>query len=83
MPPVAIGKRMNLRQSVMKTYGDLIGGVDMIVDPKARIMKRDGHLGRNEVRRDPNVEFILSIGTCPFPDITEHLLVECSRVFVI
>lgn len=80
---VAIGERMNLRQPVMKTYGDLIGGKSVTVDPKARIVERVGHLGGNEMWCDPNVELILSVSTCPLPDFTEHLVVQRSRVFVI
>jgi hypothetical protein len=73
---IAIRKRVNLRQTVMQARGDFTRRIPVVLYPVAYVIEHRRHLGGDQMRGDADIEFALPVGSGPFPDFAEHLLVQ-------
>lgn len=65
MAAVAVRKRMDRHQPMVKSDSDLVGRIGVMLDPITNVIEQDGEVGRDAIGGDADVAFGLAVGAGP------------------
>src|SRR5271169_6220120 len=82
MATVAVGKRVDENQAVMKADGEFIGRIGSVFQPIACVAKQGGESLANFMVGNAHVLFTGPIGSGPPPSLIEHSQMEISYVWL-
>jgi len=71
-PSVAIRKRMDRNEAMMKTNGELVARIGAVLHPIPGVVDEQSHSGPDLRRIDSDVAVRGPVGAGPSPDIAEH-----------
>ena len=69
---IAVGERMDEHETMMKSHGQFIGRVGLVLDPITGIVQDLSELGLNPIAFDADVAFGLPVDARPRPNVIEH-----------
>lgn len=72
MTAVAVREGVNRHQSMVKSDGDFVGLICLVLNPGPGIVQQDGEIGRDAIGCGADVALGLAIGAGPASHIAEH-----------
>ncbi len=82
MAAIAVRKRVDENQAVMKADGEFIGSIGSVFQPIARIAKQGGESLANFMVGNTKILFGGPVGSGPPPGLIEHSQMEISYVWL-
>ena len=83
MPAVAVRKRVDPYEAMMKPDCNLVWRKGVMFDPVAHVVERCAQLGADPVGRDADIAFGRAQRAGPGPDFAEHALVQVQQEWLV
>ena len=79
MPAVAVQKRMDPYEAVMKLHRNFVRRIGLVFDPVAYVVERRAQFGADPVGSNADIAFALAQCSGPGPYFAEHALVKVQQ----